>query len=63
MFVELNGAFWLLDTGAPTSFGTSSTLSLAGEKFRLDNNYLGLTAITLSQFVGVECVGLLALQS
>jgi hypothetical protein len=59
VFVELGGELWLLDTGAPTSFGTSRSLSIAGEQFSLETSYLGLTAATLSQFVGVPCVGLL----
>jgi len=59
LFVELNGELWLFDTGAPTSFGTSSSLSLAGEQFKLGSSYLGLTAASLSGFVRVQCVGLL----
>ena len=59
LFVELGGELWLLDTGAPTSFGTSRSLTIAGEQCSLGTNYLGLTAATLSQFVGVPCVGLL----
>jgi hypothetical protein len=59
LFVELDGELWLLDTGAPTSFGTSPSLTIAGEQFSLGTSYLGLTAETLFQFVGVRCVGLL----
>jgi hypothetical protein len=59
LFIELSGELWRLDTGAPNSFGTNSNLSLAGEQFRLGSNYLGLTAATLSGFVGVQCAGLL----
>lgn len=59
LFFELDGELWLLDTGAPTSFGTAGTLLIAGEQFKLGSNYLGLTATTLSGFVGVQCVGLL----
>lgn len=59
LFVELGGELWLLDTGAPTSFGASSSVSIAGEQFSLGRSYLGLTVETLSQFVGVRCVGLL----
>ena len=59
VYVELGGELWLLDTGAPTSFGTLRSLSIAGEQFKLGTSYLGLTATTLSQFVGVPCAGLL----
>ncbi len=59
LFVELGGELWLLDTGAPTSFGTAENIFIGGEEFRLGSSYLGLTAATLSSFVGVPCVGLL----
>jgi hypothetical protein len=59
LFVELRGELWLVDTGAPASFGTSRSLAIAGEQFSLDPSYLGLTATVLSQFVGISCVGLL----
>ncbi|MCS6804709.1 MAG: hypothetical protein RMM98_15675 [Acidobacteriota bacterium] len=59
LFVELVGELWLLDTGAPTSFGASRSITIAGEQFSLGSSYLGLTSETLSQFVGVPCVGLL----
>ena len=39
LFVELNGELWLLDTGAPTSFGNSTSISLAGEQFSLGSSY------------------------
>jgi hypothetical protein len=57
LFLETAGGLWLFDTGAPRSFGP--TLTLAGEQFRLSSSYLGLTADTLSRFVGVECIGVL----
>jgi len=59
LFVEAGGAWWLLDTGAPASFGSVPTLSLAGQQVQLGSNYIGLTPASLSQFVGVECAGLL----
>ncbi|MDQ7006889.1 MAG: hypothetical protein Q9Q40_06620 [Acidobacteriota bacterium] len=59
MFLEVEDGLWLLDTGAPTSFGASSTLAFAGEEFQLDNSYFGLTPDTLSGYVGMACAGLL----
>lgn len=59
IFVEIGGNLWLLDTGAPTSFGSPRLLTIAGEQFNLETSYLGLTAATLSSFVGVPCVGLI----
>src|SRR4051794_23538285 len=58
VFCEIDSELWLLDTGAPTSFGASRSVAVAGEQFNLATSYLGLTSETLSQFVGVPCVGL-----
>jgi hypothetical protein len=60
LFVELGSSErWLLDTGAPTSFGRSSCVSIAGRPFNLGSDYLGFTAESLSQFIGLPCAGLL----
>ncbi len=59
VFVELHGHLWLFDTGSPTSFGASKALLIADEQFSLSASYFGLTATTLTQYVGVECSGLL----
>jgi len=59
LFVELEDGPWLLDTGAPSSFGRSPTLRIAGHESRVPSNYLGLNADSLSGFVGTTCQGLL----
>ncbi len=59
LFLESDGGLWLIDTGAPTSFGSEPAVTIAREQFRVGSDYLGLTAETLSSFVAVECIGLL----
>jgi len=59
LFVEIDGELWLFDTGAPASFGESNEIILAAQCFRLINDYMGLSATTLSEFTGVECRGLI----
>lgn len=59
LFVELEGNLWLVDTGAPTSFGVSQNLTIDGERFIPESSYFGLTAESLSGHVGVKCSGLL----
>ena len=59
LFLLLDGERWLLDTGAPTSFGSAGDLILCGQQFGLEEDYLGLDAEALTGFVGVPCVGLL----
>ncbi len=44
LFLEATGRLWLLDTGAPASFGSSATLSLTDQRFDLGRTYLDLTA-------------------
>ncbi len=58
-FVGLEGQLWLLGTGSLTSFGKVKSLHFCKETFRLSSKYLGLTAESLSQQLGIECAGLL----
>jgi hypothetical protein len=59
LFIELDNELWLIDTGAPTSFGASRIITIGRENFMLGQNFHGYTADTVSQFVGVSCAGLL----
>lgn len=59
VFTEFDDGLWLLDTGAPTSFGLYPLISIAGEQFSIDGSYLGLSAETLSEYIGTACAGLL----
>ena len=59
LFIRNDGALWLFDTGAPSTFGISKDLILAEKRFPVSDNYMGLSAATLSQFTGVGCQGLL----
>jgi hypothetical protein len=59
LFLQIDGGFWLVDTGAPHSFGTAPTVTIASRSFDLGEHYVGLTADALSGAVGVECEGLL----
>jgi hypothetical protein len=59
LFVEVDGGFWLLDTGAPLSFGEVPDFAFAGIDVHLQPNYGDLTVEAMSQYLGVKCVGLL----
>ena len=63
LFLDVNGHLWLLDTGAPTSFGRSSTLTLEGMEFQVGDDYMGLTLDGLSQYIDIECEGLLGMDT
>ncbi|MBL9140876.1 MAG: hypothetical protein JNK53_03325, partial [Phycisphaerae bacterium] len=59
VFAEHASGLWLIDSGAPTSFGKDKHLVLLGEHFAFDNSYHGLGIEGLVKHVGVECVGLI----
>ncbi len=59
LFVNMEGNLWLFDTGAPTSFGNITNFTIATKSFTIGKAYLGLSSETLSEFVGVQCIGLL----
>ena len=58
LFVKIEEDDWLLDTGAPTSFGTSK-IGIEGRDFLVTNSYMGLTAEQLTTFVGHPTVGII----
>lgn len=59
LFVEIEQRFFLIDTGAPTSFGEGAVLNLDGRAFPLPASYQGLTAAWLSARLGQPVAGLL----
>lgn len=59
LFMEIEGNFWLFDTGAPISFGECASLRFGGRTFPLAGSYLGLSAQSLSDLVGIRCAGIL----
>ncbi len=59
LFVALAADQFLLDTGAPNSFGKVSSVELEGTRFSLPQSYMGLTAAVLSTYLGFETAGIL----
>jgi hypothetical protein len=59
LFIEIEDKKWLLDTGAPTSFGNDKSFKFGGEEFSLTENYMGLSTEKLSEYLNIECHGLL----
>ena len=58
LFIDVDGRNWLLDTGAPRSFGVCD-FEIAGQSFSIHTNYMGLTADQLSEFVGYKTAGII----
>jgi hypothetical protein len=59
LYLDAGGRLWLLETGAPVSFGEGGAFALLGESFPFGRDARGLTPRTLSKFVGVDCAGVL----
>lgn len=59
LFIEIEENKWLLDTGAPSSFGNVPSLHFAGKLFSIPRDYMGLNAETLTEYLNIECTGLL----
>ena len=50
---DVNGLVVLFDTGAPNSVGSGS-FSFIDNDYDLQNNYMGLTTSTLSEYIGTQ---------
>ena len=50
---DVNGLVVLFDTGAPNSVGSGS-FSFIDKDYDLQNNYMGLTTSTLSEYIGTQ---------
>lgn len=59
LFIEIKDGRWLLDTGAPSSFGNTESLKFSGRDFSVASNYMGLSTQMLSEYLDIDCNGLL----
>ena len=59
LYVRLFGEDWLLDTGAPTSFGETDSIVINDQRFDLASDYLGLDAEQLSELTKNKVFGLI----
>lgn len=58
IFADFDGRDWLVDTGAPLSFGETSRITIDGVDFTLPESYAGLDATRLSAFIDHPIQGL-----
>ncbi len=61
IYATVDGAEWLVDTGAPVSLSARSSFRLCAHDRAVAASYLGLDASTLSGFVGRPVSGLLGM--
>ena len=55
----MDGSDWLLDTGAPSSFGITQSIVINNKEFGLQRDYLGLDAKQLSMLTKHKIFGLI----
>lgn len=58
VFVDINGALWVYDTGADSSFGIHP-VSLIGPAREISTDYAGFTAADISGFLGETVAGII----
>ena len=58
LFVQINGALWVYDTGADRSFGIRP-VSLIGQSQEISADYAGFTAADISRFLGETVAGII----
>ena len=58
-FVAVEDRDWLVDTGAPSSFGAVASLAVDDKVFRPRASYMGLTADTVSEYTGHPTAGVM----
>jgi len=59
LFLDFEQRRFLVDTGAPTSFGQGESIQIDGRGFDLPGSYMGLTPEELSGLVGYPTAGIL----
>ena len=61
IYIELDEALWILDTGSPGSFGSKSSASICGQTFKIPSSYMGISISTIGKHAAPRCVGLLGM--
>jgi hypothetical protein len=59
LFIKIGSNNWLLDTGAPTSFGNVTSITIEKRTFSLPVSYMGLTGNKISEYVDRHTVGII----
>ena len=61
MFLTTDVGSWIIGTGSPRSFSELPTLEIDGASLNLAPTFAGLSAATLSAFIGLPVTGLLGI--
>ena len=52
LVLDADQGLWILDTGAPTSFGSPDTLEINKKTYEIESNYMGFDNTKLSEALG-----------
>jgi hypothetical protein len=59
LVLDADQGLWVLDTGAPTSFGSPETLEINEKTYEIQSNYMGFDNTKLSEALGENVEGLI----
>ena len=59
LVLDADQGLWILDTGAPTSFGSPDTLEINEKTYEIESNYMGFDNTKLSEALGESVEGLI----
>ncbi|MCX7835700.1 MAG: hypothetical protein N2450_06475, partial [bacterium] len=59
IFIEVSNHLWILDTGAPNSFGDISQIELDHQLFSIQKSFIGISRAFLSPNFGSDFIGLI----
>jgi SAM-dependent methyltransferase len=61
LFVKIGDDLWIIDTGAPTSFGDPDILTIGTLEFSVASDFMGMNASALVEFIDHPVAGLLGM--
>jgi hypothetical protein len=61
LFIEINGQYWLVDTGAPTTLGSGTVSFNGGAKHKTYDRLYTLTIDHFLKYIPIEFVGVLGM--
>lgn len=59
LFLSSKEGLWLLDTGAPNSFGDLGSIEICNKGYEFGSSYMGLDSKTLSEHLGCKALGII----
>jgi hypothetical protein len=58
LVITLDNHDWMLDTGAPNSFGDISAITIGDNTFAISEDYMGVNAVMVTELIGHTIAGI-----